>query len=132
MGMYASMWAAAIEFGDSDQSSAYSGDVPYYDTCPIGATSGGLIGLGLTRNSYEYGEVDTKWTVIFALNMIVYACLTLFSICQMLGTFFWPLCCFAACGHCATSNAHLACIIVTAVFRYRSEGEKCAENNITQ
>ena len=51
-----------------------------------------------------------------------------FSICQIIGTFFWPMCCMAACGHCALASAHFACVIVTGVFRYQDEGEKCAKN----
>ena len=51
-----------------------------------------------------------------------------FGLCQMLGTFCWPLYICACCGHCFLLFAHLACIIVTAVFRFQEEGEKCASN----
>ena len=71
---------------------------------------------------------DTKWTVIFTFNTIIYACMITFALCQIIGTFFWPFCLLAACGHCALSSAHFAAVVVTGVFRYQDEGEKCAKN----
>ena len=120
LGLYAKMWSEAIEFGD--KAANYDGSVPYYDRCPgIDIDS-----FNTFTNVNEAG--DTKWTVIFTFNTIVYACMITFSICQIIGTYFWPMCLCAACGHCALASAHFAAVVVTGVFRYQDEGEKCTKN----
>ena len=120
LGFYASMWADAVKLGDSVAN--YNDDIPVYDRC-LGS------GIAILNPSTGVSELgDTKWTVIFTFNTIVYACMVTFAFCQILGTFFWPLCLCACSGHCCLAIAHIACIIVTGVLRYQSEGEKCAKN----
>ena len=106
----------------SDSATNYNEDVPFYDRC-----GGSAIGSYNSFNDVvEAG--DTKWTVIFTFNTIVYACMIAFGLCQIIGTFFAPMCFLAYCGHCFLASAHIACIVVTGVFRYQDEGEKCAKN----
>ena len=106
-----------------DKAPNYNDDIPFYDRCPGSA-------IGSYNPITDVIEVgDTKWTVIFTFNTIVYACMITFGICQIIGTIFWPMCLIAVCGHCALSSAHLACIIVTGVFRFQDEGETCAKND---
>lgn len=115
-GLFANMWAQAVDLNDIASDAGYDDDVPAYNRC------GGLGALDGDR-------FNTKWSVILVGNAILYGLLTLFSICQIVGTFWWPCCCCAALNHCLASNATFAFLIVTGVYRYSTEGEACAENS---
>ena len=70
--------------------------------------------------------MDTKWSVAFMLNAIVYTCLTISALCMV----FSPQIFFGAvCGSllfCCAQCAHFAALIVTGVFRYGLDGPECA------
>ena len=66
--------------------------------------------------------------MIFAFNSILYLLLAIFTLFYMISTCVWPLWVVGVCGHMCGGCAHLACIIVTGVFRYSTEGKACAMN----
>jgi hypothetical protein len=124
MGLYWSLFsdAAAVneEYNPSTMPDGYPGA---FDNC--GGSANEMSGSGLSQTIAEYG--DTKWSVVFTLNAIVYTLLTVFTICIALSAVMWPLAICGACGVCCTQMAHFASLIVTGVFRYSSAGEKCAK-----
>ena len=68
--------------------------------------------------------------MLLTFNSILYLILTIFSICQCIGTYAAPFCIFATVGQCTMVLVHLACIILTGVFRLSSEGEACANDSV--
>ena len=48
----------------------------------------------------------------------------------MLGAFgmLWPAAVVGGCGHCLGGCVHLACIIVTGVYRFSDHGKMCADS----
>jgi len=79
-------------------------------------------------NNYDCSpeELSTNWSVIYTINVIVYAILTgcLFLMCCT--CFVWPIGWLGLIGHSFGFCAHLAAVVVTGVFRYNSYGEACA------
>ena len=112
-GLYWSMWSEAQDYNDDAEKIGYKGDTPAYDMC-------GLMGAADP-------EYDTKWTVLLAFNSILFLSLSICTLLLFLGSFFPPLLCCGCCGHTFGGCAMLACVIVTGVFRFQSEGEKCAD-----
>ena len=111
MGLYWGLYSAAAAVNEE-----YPGDNPF-DVC------------GLTKSSVDAEDPDTKWTVVFTLNAAIYTVLASAILCLFLSALFWPLAACGACGFICGQCAHLAAIIVTGVFRYGGDGEKCAEND---
>ena len=87
----------------------------WFDTC------GGI------RDSPE-DYINTQWSVVFQLNAIVFLVHTILTGLLLVGTIFPPFIVCGGCGHCYSGCAYLATIIVTAVFRFRAEGEDCAKS----
>ena len=75
--------------------------------------------------------IDTKWSVILAFNSYYYMVHCICSFLVLLGStgILWPCCCLGACGHTFGFCGHLALVIVTGVFRFSDEGERCAKND---
>ena len=86
-----------------------------YDTCMI--KEGGV-------------PLDTKWSTILLFNMILYAVLSVSTICMCFTCVAWPIGYLGAMGHSFGCCAHLAAIIITGIYRYSDEGEMCAQNPI--
>ena len=63
-----------------------------------------------------------------AFNSILYLIHAIFSLCLCLTTVFPPFALVGGIGHCLGCCAHLACIIVTAVYRFSEFGNKCADS----
>ena len=74
--------------------------------------------------------VNTKWSVIFALNAIVYLVLAISTLCLCICPLSPFFCIFGLCGAIGMTCSlmgHFAAIIVTGVFRYSDAGDLCAE-----
>ena len=122
-GLYWNMWAQALELNDeAAEVYNYNGSVSYYDTCALESRYVLAVDAGL--------DADTKWTVLLSFNSILYLLLAICSVCQIIGTWAWPLCCLAGFGHCFGDCARLACLIVTGVFRFSGDGDRCAKNDV--
>ena len=89
----------------------------------------GLQTLDPSTNTFDI--VDTKWSVVYTLNAVVYTLLTFFTCCLTFSIFVPILAFCGSCGLCCTQLAHFSAIVVTGVFRYSDEGEKCAKNETT-
>ena len=88
----------------------------WYDTCG-----------GMMESDVDF--INTQWSVIFQLNAVVFLVHTILTGLLLIGTVFPPFIICGGCGHCYSSCAYFAAIIVTGVFRYRSEGELCAKSD---
>ena len=55
--------------------------------------------------------------------------LTVATVLLVLGTCFIPFWCCGCCIQLCGGFAYLACVIVTGVFRFRSEGSKCSKSD---
>ena len=71
-------------------------------------------------------EYTTNWSVVLAMNSIVYLLLGLSVVCSLVGSVAVPFLCFGCCGSICGNIAMFASIIVTGVFRYREWGAACA------
>mmetsp|Transcript_31258 Transcript_31258/g.41352 ORF Transcript_31258/g.41352 Transcript_31258/m.41352 type:complete len:197 (-) Transcript_31258:107-697(-) len=118
MGLYWGLFSDAAYYNDNAGASMNK-DTNTFDWCGITTPSMSGITFG-----------DTKWTVVFTLNAITYTLLTVFTIALALSAFAWPLAFCGCAGACCSQMLHLATIIVTGVFRYSKDGEKCAEQAI--
>ena len=103
-GLYWEMWA---DSQDEKYDREING-VPVFDTC-------GIV------------DGDTQWTTLLAFNSILYLIMSILTILIMLSYFVPVLALIGGCCHSLACCAHLACIIVTGVFRYSDDGKKCAE-----
>ena len=102
--IYWGMWADANDFND------LAGSDDAYNQCA-------------SLNA----DFNTKWSVLLAYNSIFYLILSICTVLIILGSFFWPLACCGMIGHCCGVIPHLACLIVTGVFRFSEDGKACAE-----
>ena len=149
-GIYWSMWTWAQKY-NTQAVTMYSGEIPAYDTCGAAAgpilyeemangmnmngmldpkSLGGLVGslLGsVTGQTNLVQYIDTKWSIVLSFNALLYLILSISTVFLVVGTFWWPLICCGALGHCLGGCAMFACIVVTGVFRYTTEGKLCAE-----
>ena len=124
MGLYWGLFSDAAKIEDEVALPAYYPEIDYpkFDVCFADVISTNAQGQ---PTAAELG--NTKWTVIFTLNAVVYTLLTVSELCLLFSAFIWPLAFCGACGVCCTQMAHFAAVIVTGVFRYSSDGERCAE-----
>ena len=74
-------------------------------------------------------SMDTKWSVAFAFNAVVYTLLTIFTLSLVVSAFFWPLVCVGSIGFCITQFAHFAAIICTGIWRFSGDGPRCADKD---
>ena len=82
----------------------------------------------MTADFYE--QVDTKWTLVLALNSIVYIILASGTFCTILGSFFAPFLLCSFCQVCCGTCLHFATIVVTGVFRFVSQGDACSKSQL--
>ena len=113
MGLYWGLFSDAAKFNDESNSTL---DNPFDACYTTNATIGGT----------KVEAIDTKWTVVFTLNAVVYTLLSASSLCLFLSALLWPLAVCGLCGFVCSQLAHFAAVIVTGVFRYSDEGEYCA------
>ena len=113
MGLYWGLFSDATEYNDTVGTSKVENP---FDACN---TEGGSV-AGLE-------PIDTKWTVVFTLNAIVYTMLSASTLCLFMSALLWPLAICGLCGFVCSQLAHFAAVIVTGVFRYSDEGEACAK-----
>ena len=106
----------AIDATINDQHPLSGSKILPYDNCALGLDSQGDL-------------VDTKWSVFLAFNSFLYLALCCCVVLMLLGTFFMPFWCCGCCGAMCGGIAHLAALVVTGVFRFSKEGEKCAEHD---
>ena len=122
-GVYWGWMNKGIEY--DDKVTNWSGDISAFDTC------GGIFDGSTNANgSFSAEFIDTKWSVLLAFNSYFFLIHCILTFLVMLGAtgVLWPCCILGGCGHCCGGCAHLACIIVTGVFRFSDEGERCAES----
>ena len=118
MGLYWALFAGAASVNEYDWQISQSQVITnVFDNCNLHVLQ--------TDGSYELA--DTKWTVVFTLNAVVYTLLTFFTCCHIFAIILPLLAACTVCGLCCTQCAHFAAIVVTGVFRYSVDGEKCAE-----
>ena len=114
----------ANEFDDAVPN--WAGDVSAFDTC------GGLTDVTTNADGSLAGVefINTKWSVLLAFNSYLYLIHCILTFLVLLGStgILWPCCVLGGCGHCFSGCAHLALVIVTGVFRFSDEGERCAKN----
>ena len=123
-GFYWSMLTEAMDYNDLKK--VPDSDILAYDNCgfytaPVPQSDGTLLAPDI---------FNSKWMVFLHFNSYLYLSLGISVILMLLGTFFMPLWCCGCCGGICGGLAHLACIIVTGVFRFNKEGEKCAEQEV--
>ena len=118
MGLYWGLFADAAKFNDEYKDAA-GNDNPF-DRCTV------MPDEAVKLAGYEPG--DTKWTVVYTLNAVVYTMLSASTLCLFLSALLWPLAFCGICGFICSQMAHFAALIVTGVFRYSDDGEKCAES----
>ena len=123
MGLYWGLFSEVTKVEDEVALPAYYPEIDYpkFDICFQDVT----FNAQGTPTAVELG--NTKWSVVFTLNAVVYTLLTASELCLFLSAFIWPLAICGACGVCCTQMAHFAAVIVTGVFRYSEDGERCAE-----
>ena len=109
------MWAKEQAFNKDAKTLGYTGSVNYYDTCGLGT---------------EDGAPNTQWSILIIFNSVLYLCHSVFTLCFCVGVFLWPLICCGAIGHSLGALAQIASIVITGLFRYRSEGAACAETMV--
>ena len=109
-GMYWRLWANA------------TGLEPSYDRC--------LGSLTTREESAAEQELDTDWTMIYALNCFLYLSLSLFSVALLLGAWLWPLRAVGCIGHCFGLVVHIVAIVLTGVMLYSADGSACADRDI--
>ena len=71
---------------------------------------------------------DTGWTTAFLLNAIVYSSSSFFTLVLALSPIFGPLGHIGTLGHLIGCLAKISAIVVAGVYRFGSEGDKCADN----
>ena len=118
MGLYWGLFSDATEYNDHVGNSEVENP---FDMCNIGGT------VSTPAGSATIEEIDTKWTVVFTLNAIVYTLLSASTLCLFMSALLWPLAICGLCGFICSQMAHFAAVIVTGVFRYSDEGEACAK-----
>ena len=114
-GMYWKLWTEADDYSRKSRlNPAYiQTSVSAYDRC------GAPLELA----------VNTKWSVIYMFNAILYLCLSTFTVLLLVGAIKWQLLCSGCAGHCLGIVVQFVCIVCTGVWRYSDEGKSCAENN---
>ena len=110
-GLYWSMWNEASEYSLKMELAGYRGDIPAYDTC------------GDTE-----GKTNTKWSVIFAFNSILYLLMTISTVLMLLSYIEPKLWVLASCGPVCGPFAMLACLATTASLRFHIDSKECARN----
>ena len=122
-GVYFGWMNKGIEYDDKVPN--WQGDISAFDTC------GGIFDASTnSAGNFAPEFIDTKWSVLLAFNSYFFMlhCIMTFLILLGVTGILWPCCILGGCGHCFGGCAHLACIIVTGVFRFSDEGERCAES----
>ena len=82
MGLYWSLVSKADDFNE------YTGIDGAFDNCRVGGkmmltmVDGVMTKIVIT--------MDSKWSVAFMLNFIVYLCLTISALCMVFSPFVWP------------------------------------------
>ena len=113
MGLYWNLFAIANDY--NALAPAQFGDGNAFEACG-----------GVTIVDGKPEATPSKWQTAFLLNSIVYTMMTVATILITL-TPFLPMCFYmGACMHSCVGLAHLAAIIVAGVFRFSTEGERCA------
>ena len=112
MGLYWALYAQVAKMNDNPL------NINVYDMCGVAALSQGNVAF------------NTKWSVGITLNAATYTVLFATLCCQIFSICAWPLAFLALCGQMCGGCLHLAAIIVMGVFRYSTEGEACALNNM--
>ena len=119
-------WSWKIKADDyDDKVQNWQGDISAFDSC------GGIADVTTNADgSFDSSFIDTKWSVVLSFNAIFYMFHCVLTLFIMIGSHdaLWPMCMMGGAGHCVGSCVHLACIIVTGVFRFNAEGERCAES----
>ena len=107
-------------FATADDYDFRIGDGGSFDGCGAGGK------FVRTANGMEMLSMDTKWSVAFAFNAVVYTLLTIFTLSLVISAFCWPLVCVGSIGFCITQFAHFAAIICTGIWRFSGDGPTCA------
>ena len=79
----------------------------------------------------DHKNFTTDWTIIFAVNSILYMVLTVFTLMLCLTFLAWPIGMVGIFGHIIFFVGHLGTLIITGMLRYSAEGEKCAMSRLT-
>ena len=122
-GVYWSWLSKANDFDDKVPN--WQSDISAFDTC------GGLFEATIASDgSFSAQLIDTKWSVILAFNSYFFLLHAIMTFLVLLGItgILMPCCLLGGCCHCCGGCVHLACIIVTGVYRFSTEGERCAEH----
>ncbi len=72
--------------------------------------------------------LDTRWSLVLAMNSILYLCLSVFTVLMLVGALWWPLACGGSIGHCCGGWVQALIIIMTGAYRYSEDGNLCAQN----
>ena len=110
-GLYWAMWNEASEYSLKMELTGYKGEIPAYDTC------------GDTE-----GKTNTRWSVIFAFNAILYLLMTISAVLMFLSVFEPKLWILASCGPVCGPFAMLACLATTASLRFHIDSKECASD----
>ena len=86
-------------------------------------------GLVTEKPSGEFQFDDTKWSVVYTLNTVIYAMLSLWTVIIALSAYCVPLVCLGSCGFTLTQLAHFGVLIVTGIFRFNKAGDRCAQGH---
>ena len=88
------------------------------------------IGLNYSLEGGKTPEViTTQWSVLLEMEAIFNLTLTLCTVLMCVGMVFPPYLACGVVGQCCGCCAHLAILIVTAVFRFSKDGGMCSERN---
>ena len=121
-----------IYWGWLSKSTNFDDNTPNWtiDTSPFDTCGGLTEASTATDGSISTEFINTKWSVLLAFNSYLYLIHCILTFLVLLGTtgILWPCCVCGGCGHCFSGCAHLALVIVTGVFRFSDEGERCASN----
>ena len=124
-GVYWGWMNKANDYDDKVQN--WQGDISAFDSC--GGLYDSIQNAGTINTQVNF--IDTKWSVLLAFNSYLYLLHCIMTVLVLLGAtgFLWPCCLVGGCGHFFGGCAAFACIIVTGVFRFSTEGERCAESS---
>ncbi len=118
-GLYWGMLAEAQDANDAAEASGIytDKDITWYDSCGL---------YGPLKEEDE--NFTTKWSVLLQFNAYLYLILAIIMFLTIFGSCLAPLLCCTLMGISCGGCAHTALLITTGVFRFRSEGKVCAEN----